>query len=555
MTSDLLRTLILATMASSVATLLALALRKPMRLRCGARAAYALWALVPMSALVVLLPAPVASMSMQLVPTATTAVATSTPTLSLPVAIPFDPSPWLAGLWLLGSGIVCLLFVRQQRRFVRALGQLSNAGDETLRAQTAAGCPALLGVWRPRVILPSDFEPRGDAQINALAAALRCVFWFNPLIHFAASRFRFDQELACDAVVISRFPEARRSYADAMLKTQLADFGLPVGCHWQSSHPLKERIAMLKQPLPGRARAALGIGLVAGLIVADSYAAWAAQPVAEKIQQKTSARIVILKYKFQEDATPVSSELALGGPLGKLLGEINADNDEWKATLKTSPRDDGRVVLTGSVTLQSGQVVPWMEKEVVPGEPFVMSNFVAMIGHTLTLRGTLAVHNPTDGCPDPKLFAGSALTAFEADIDRLKGTDKLMSVGIGSNGGQLLVVDGIRSVKNDRAVSEDGKGFRISLGTKADPRTIDVVPQPQTDGLIRVDFTVRHGDDVESEPALLVNENQEAEIKIAAENGQPPLDLAFTVARVSPEEMVPENCRNPVAGSATPSSR
>jgi len=45
------------------------------------------------------------------------------------------------------------------------------------------------------------------------------------------------------------------------------------------------------------------------------------------------------------------------------------------------------------------------------------------------------------------------------------------------------------------------------------------------------------------------------EIKIAAENGQPPLDLAFTVARVSPEEMIPENCRNPVAGSATPSGR
>jgi bla regulator protein blaR1 len=297
MTSELMRVLLLSTIASSFAMLLVLVLRKPMRIFLGTRAAYALWTLVPLSALVFMLPAPVASLSMPVMPVAVTALATSILAAAPAAANPFDASLWLAGAWLLGAGIACLLFVRQQRRFVRGLGQLSAANDETLRAQTTAGCPALLGAWRPRVVVPVDFEQRyssterelvlaherthrarGDAQINALAAVLRCVFWFNPLIHFVASRFRFDQELACDAVVISRFPEARRSYADAMLKTQLAVLGLPVGCHWQSSHPLKERIVMLKRPLPGRVRAALGVGLVATLVVGGSYAAWAAQP-------------------------------------------------------------------------------------------------------------------------------------------------------------------------------------------------------------------------------------------------------------------------------------
>lgn len=358
MVSDLLRTLIVATIASSTAMLMALSLRKPMRLRFSAHAAYALWALVPLSALVALLPAPVASMSMQIVPAVVTAFTVATPASALPMANPFDPLPWLVAMWLLGAGIVCLLFIRQQRRFVRGLGRLSATGDETLRAQTTAGCPALLGAWRPRVVLPADFEQRystterelilaherthrarGDAQINALAAALRCVFWFNPLIHFAASRFRFDQELACDAVVISRFPEARRSYADAMLKTQLADFGLPVGCHWQSSHPLKERIAMLKQPLPGRARAALGAAVAAVLIVCGTYAAWAAQP---------PAQITIARADSAQTAS-----IARGGAAYRKLKRIAYPADALAAKVEGVVYVKAHVAADGSVTSAS----------------------------------------------------------------------------------------------------------------------------------------------------------------------------------------------------------
>ena len=119
---------------------------------------------------------------------------------------------------------------------------------------------------------------RGDIPAQALATLLRCVFWFHPLVHVAAARFRFDQELACDAAVVARFPEARRSYGDAMLKTQLAGFGLPVGCHWQSSHPLKERISMLKQSPPGTRHRRVAAALVFSLAAATSLVAWAAQP-------------------------------------------------------------------------------------------------------------------------------------------------------------------------------------------------------------------------------------------------------------------------------------
>ncbi len=211
--------------------------------------------------------------------------------------------------------MVLALFSRQQRRFVRGLGTLSPIGADIAIARTTVGCPALVGAWRPRIVLPADFEQRysgdervlilahernhrvrGDAQINALAALMRSVFWFNPLIHFAAPRLRFDQELACDANVLARFPKARRNYADAMLKTQLAGMGLPIGCYWQATHPLKERIAMLKQPLPGRVRGALGMALATALIAGGTYVAWAAQP-ARHVVTSSGATTTSASYK------------------------------------------------------------------------------------------------------------------------------------------------------------------------------------------------------------------------------------------------------------------
>src|SRR5690606_36008933 len=101
--------------------------------------------------------------------------------------------------------------------------------------------PAVAGVLHPRIITPADFEERfereerkviiahetihlanNDARINAIIALLRCLCWFNPLVHVGAHLMRIDQELACDATVIERHPKSRAIYAAALLKAQLA---------------------------------------------------------------------------------------------------------------------------------------------------------------------------------------------------------------------------------------------------------------------------------------------------------------------------------------------
>jgi bla regulator protein blaR1 len=283
-----------ASLATTGAALLVLALRLPLRRRFGARCAYGLWLLLPLALFAVLLPAPAAPA----LPEAS-AGALARSTIALPVtldAAPADARPALLAAWLCGCLATAAVMVARQRRFRRRLGPLRARADGTYLAGGVDAGPAVVGLWRARIVLPSDFEvrfdpleqalvlrhervhiARGDLAANLAAAVAACLFWFNPVLRYALGRLRFDQELAADAVVLGQQPDARRPYADAMLKTQLPFLAPPLGCHWQSAHPLKERITMLKQPVSSPRRHAAGTLLVASLALIAAFAAWATQ--------------------------------------------------------------------------------------------------------------------------------------------------------------------------------------------------------------------------------------------------------------------------------------
>jgi hypothetical protein len=227
----------------------------------------------------------------------------------------------------------------------------------------------------PRLVLPPDFETRytegerelilaherahlarGDTFANALAALLRGLFWFHPLVHYAIARFRQDQELACDAAVLRRFPQARRSYAEAMLKTQLAVLGLPVGCHWQSSHPLKERIAMLKHPIPHPARRALGFGLAAMLALFGGYAAWAAQPAQLKGQPKAETQQSIQAVFEQRIDSGPAHTFTVINPLGQPFAFRNDEGDHWEGEFVVTAAGVGKWQMAGTLK-RNGKVM------------------------------------------------------------------------------------------------------------------------------------------------------------------------------------------------------
>ena len=306
-----------STLWLSAGIVLVVAVRLPVRRLFGTRAAYALW-LIPLAALAAsLLPplgvradgaaASVSSVVSSVPPALPRTIAAAETAVLAPVTAraagaPASLAQGLFAIWLAGVFAAFFAAAFRQYRFVAALGHLRRepGGHPAIfRAGSAAGGPALVGVLRPRVILPADFESRftaeerplviahelahlraGDAQVNALVAAVRALCWFNPLV-FAASRLlRLDQELSCDAAVMSREPAGRRHYANAMVKAQHLDFaGLPLASGWTAGgpHPLSRRLAMLKRPIPGRPRRWAGVAAAIGLAAASGVTIWAAQ--------------------------------------------------------------------------------------------------------------------------------------------------------------------------------------------------------------------------------------------------------------------------------------
>lgn len=321
MSADLLQLLLETALAASAATALVLGLRLPVRRGLGARAAYALWLLVPAASCAVLLPS--ARVEAPVAMAAARVAANVEQPMQAAQAAPFDVTPWLALAWMLGAIAFAIRLTVRQHRFRRALGRLSARPDGSWRAESAVAGPAVIGALRGRVVLPADFEERYtplqrelvlrhervhmarfDLAANLLASALRCLHWFNPLLHYAIGRFRFDQELAADALVLAQRPDARRDYADAMLATSLLFDPPPLGCHWQPAHPLKERIMMLKHPLPGALRSASGALLVLGLSLSAGYAAWAAQP-ARAAETRFDESMPALRVTLSIGGTPV----------------------------------------------------------------------------------------------------------------------------------------------------------------------------------------------------------------------------------------------------------
>lgn len=368
MIAQILMGLLKANLAAGVAVLVVLAMRSLVRPRFGAQASYLMW-LAPLAAgLAVLAPHPAArALIAPVAPIATAAVEAFVATASASVSAGPDVASIAFGLWVAGMLCAVALLLRRQAAFLSAMGRLEAVGATgVFRAEHPGVGPAVVGVLRPRIVAPADFETRfgakerelilahervhlrrGDAAVNAIACAAQCLCWFNPLVHLAARLLRVDQELACDATVIDRFPAERRTYAELLLKTQLAGQPLPLGCHWPagSAHPLKARIAMLKSPLPERAMRAMGLAVVASVTLGAGAMAWAAQP--SHLEPADAARLLGPGQTFmcKPDANRELHNCEIKGSPFAVIATPADVAREWPAQAK-------KAGLTGWVVLQ-----------------------------------------------------------------------------------------------------------------------------------------------------------------------------------------------------------
>jgi TonB family protein len=302
--SALLSLLVELNIAAAAAILFVVLVRRPAARHFGPHAAYSLWAIVPVAMLATLLPE-------RTTETFVTEFLIGGLPASVAAARLEAGASWLVPAlmtaWIIGIAALTFILVRRQRAFLRD-ADIGLAG------------PAIVGFRHPRIVTPDDFAhrfshderkliltheqvhlDRNDARINAFAALLRCLFWFNPLVHVGARFMRIDQEMSCDAEVIDRRPRVRRAYAETLLKTQLASRPLPVGCYWpaESQHPLTERISLIAaRPLSSRRRAA-ATALVLAVTASAGVAAWAAQP--ERTIFHETADVVLPFEPLQHD--------------------------------------------------------------------------------------------------------------------------------------------------------------------------------------------------------------------------------------------------------------
>lgn len=393
-----------STIAASIAVVLVALARKPVRRVAGARIAYWLWLLVPAGQLVLVLPAPSPSPSEPMVLEVALQGNALAPSVDAPASAFPGVSSWLTAaaslwspaavgtasrvaiaVWVCGSLAMLMVLHGRQRALARALGETVAAPDGTRRSRSASG-PMLVGFWRPAIVLPTDFETRygpderrwmlsheqahrrrRDLQINALVHAWLCLSWFNPLVHWATGRLRFDQELACDAAVLAMAGVRPARYAEALLDVQCAAdarAAAPLGCHWQSNHPLKERIVMLKQPLPSARQRLFGAAVTFATVSLGVYGLWTTVPraLAQSVEESESRltidadRFEVLEngdVRFSGDVM-VRVEPSNGDPLAgafevRSLDATDEDVHLRNGVLRAGPPSDPTVIAFESV--------------------------------------------------------------------------------------------------------------------------------------------------------------------------------------------------------------
>lgn len=369
MGNEALQTGAMACIAFSASILVVLLMRAALRKAFGASVAYLAWAAVPLATVTpllphaaiqawpqaVVLPMQAANMAMQ------TAGHSYGTCASAGVAI-----------WGLGALLVLFAFVAQHSRFLASLGPL-EIRHGVARPRSAAASklgPLLLGLWRPVIVLPYDFRQRytacerslilahershlrrGDPAANVMCAALQCIFWFNPLTHFAAQVFRFDQELGCDDLVMRRYPGMRRTYADAIMKTQMASSHTPLACQWQFIHPLKVRIMQLNNPTTHTARRLVGRALIAATVAACTYGAWAAQsgvPDGGVASAGLSGQVYEISMAIQIEGQTVNPRVRTTAGLPATI-KFGVDPMVWTLSLAVEPKTGKRVLVQSDI--------------------------------------------------------------------------------------------------------------------------------------------------------------------------------------------------------------
>ena len=278
-------------LTTALLVLAVLLVRKPFARHFGPRLAYSLW-LIPALRLV-LPPLPLAdpvaasdSVDVMLVAVDTPMTVPATPAWSFT-----DAAPYVFVIWAMGMAAMLAMALLSHRRFRAAVlaeaVELEPIGTIRLVMTDAVDGPVAFGLWHRIVAVPQDFFARyaaeeralavdhelahhrhGDLWANAAALVLLASQWFNPFAWRAIRAFRFDQEAACDARVLTMADADMRGERTARYATAIAKAA--VGSRLSLAAPmavhdnLQERLTMLMRRDISKQRGLAGRLLIGG---------------------------------------------------------------------------------------------------------------------------------------------------------------------------------------------------------------------------------------------------------------------------------------------------
>jgi bla regulator protein BlaR1 len=228
------------------------------------------------------------------------------------------------GVWVMGALWVFAAALYRQRRFDLELRQRPHATAALLRALVASLCqkagihknvrillmpadttPAVVGIAKPRILLPEDWETRFDEHSlrhvllhellhvkqhdlvwNWAATAVQALHWFNPLVWFVVSRFQADRELRCDAGALALLSPTERLRIQETFLAPPAMAGLAPCVR---NHPtLRQRIHMIAHPTTRQPLIQLLLVLTLSALVCYSFTT--ARAVEKEVPAKERSR-------------------------------------------------------------------------------------------------------------------------------------------------------------------------------------------------------------------------------------------------------------------------
>lgn len=157
----------------------------------------------------------------------------------------------LALIYLAGMGI-CFLFYVTQYLVMRHRVSTAVRGRENVWFSEKIASPFVLGIFRPRIIMPYGLKKQEgyqilkheqthirhhDPMVRLAGTLCICLHWWNPLVWLAVLRMNQDMEMFCDETVLrNASPEEKKSYARTLLSFAEKRSGLSAGLAFGESH-------------------------------------------------------------------------------------------------------------------------------------------------------------------------------------------------------------------------------------------------------------------------------------------------------------------------------